>query len=302
MIKFGKINFKKNGVLASGILGVTGWSMVKVAKSGAGAVTSKSISKNIRKGHPTPVMQLFEAGMLNAVGLSSTGVDNSNEELKIVKDNSDSVVIASVFGGKIDEFCETISLLNNDVIDAVEINISCPNVEDEFGLPFSSTPEIAGSVVKETRKYTKLPLIVKLSPNFPRIGDIAKACEDEGADGITAINTVGPGMLIDINTYKAKISNRRGGVSGPAILPVALRCVYDIYCKVNIPIIGMGGITTVEDALQMIIAGASVYGVGTGILYEGLDIFNKINNGIDEYLSEKKMKYEELVGIIHGNK
>lgn len=298
-IKFCSISFPRNGILSSGILGVTGWSMVKVAKSGAGGVTSKSILKNKRKGHITPIIQAYEHGVINSVGLSSTGVSNSNNELKIVKNNSDAVIIASISGSTINEFVEIIENLNIKYIDAIEINISCPNVEDEFGLPFSNSPDSAAKVVKVCRDSTNLPLIIKLSPNFPRIGDIAKACEDKGADGITAINTVGPGMLIDINTFKPKLSNKSGGISGPAILPIAIRCVYDIYKSVKIPIIGMGGITKTEDALQMIIAGATLYGVGTGILYEGLDIFNKINTGIENYIEEKKINYDDLIGIAH---
>lgn len=298
-IKFGNISFKRNGVLASGILGTTGWSMVKVAKAGAGGVTCKSISKSHRKGHPTPVVQVFEQGAINAVGLSSSGVTNSNRELKVVKDNCDAMVIASVFGGTKEEFAETVELLDTVNVDAIELNISCPNVADEFGLPFSSNPQTAAEVIKEVRTITSLPLIAKLSPNFPNIGLIAKACEDAGADGITAINTVGPGMLIDINSFKPKLSNLRGGVSGPAILPVAIRCVYDIYRSVKIPIIGMGGVTTVEDAIQIIAAGATLYGAGTGIMYEGPELFDKINSGIESYLAEKKMDYSELIGIAH---
>ena len=239
MINFGKLTFKKNGVLASGILGVTGWSMVKVAQSGAGGITCKSISKDIRKGHNNPVIQLYKNGIINAVGLSSTGVQNTNKELKIVRDNSDAVIIASVFGGTKEEFGETIELLDKESLDAVELNISCPNVHDEFGTPFSATPRSASEVVSYVRKLTNLPLIVKLSPNFPDIGKIAKACEDCGANGITAINTVGPGMLIDINTFRPKLTNKTGGVSGPAILPIAIRAIYDIYKSVKIPIIGM---------------------------------------------------------------
>ncbi len=298
-IKFGSLTFKRNGVLASGILGVTGHSMASVANKGAGGITCKSISKNKRKGHPTPVVQVFENGLINAVGLSSTGVDNTNLELEIVRKKSDSVIIASVFGGTKEEFRETIELLENANIDAIELNISCPNVASEFCTPFACSPTEASSVVKEVRNSTKLPLLVKLSPNFPGIGNIAKACEDSGADGITAINTVGPGMLIDINTFRPKLSNRTGGVSGPAILPIAVRNVYDIYKSVKIPIIGMGGVTNFEDAIQIIAAGATVYGIGTAVMYHGVEIFNKINGEINEYLAEKNIKYEELIGIAH---
>lgn len=298
-IPFHKLNFKKNGVLASGILGVTGWSMVEVAKNGAGGITTKSISKKERKGHRTPVIQPYNAGVLNAVGLSSTGVDNTNNELKIVRGNSDSIIIASVFGETAEDFAETIKMLNDDYYDAIELNISCPNVADEFGLPFSSSPEEASQVVRVARKSTDKTLIVKLSPNFANVGITARACEDAGADGITAINTVGPGMLIDTETFLPKLSNRTGGLSGKAILPIAVRVVYDIYKNVTIPIIGMGGITSSQDAIQIIAAGATLYGVGTGIMYEGIEIFDKINSEIKEYLSNKKMKYDDLIGIAH---
>lgn len=298
-INFAGIKFKRNGVLASGILGVTGSSMVKVSQSGAGGITCKSISKIPRKGHPTPVIQAFEQGLTNAVGLSSTGVENSNKELEILRKNSDSVIIASVFGGTEEEFKETIEGLNSDFYDIIELNISCPNVADEFGHAFAHSPDSAAKVMKKARSASNKPIIVKLSPNYPNIGLIAKACQDQGADGITAINTVGPGMLIDINTFSPKLTNKVGGVSGPAILPIAVRCVYDIYKSVSIPIIGMGGVTKIEDAVQIIAAGASLYGVGTGILYEGVDIFDKINKGIISYLNEKNMKYEDLIGIVH---
>ncbi|HQB62053.1 MAG TPA: dihydroorotate dehydrogenase, partial [Spirochaetota bacterium] len=177
--------------------------------------------------------------------------------------------------------------------------ISCPNVADEFGLPFASDPKISGEITRVAKNSTKLPVIIKLSPNYPNICEVAKSCEANGADGITAINTLGPGMLIDVHTYKPKLSNKKGGVSGPAIFPVALRIVYDLYKAIKIPIIGMGGVTEAEDAIQMIAAGATLYGVGTGILYKGTSIFKNINAALDNYLAEKKMKYEELIGIAH---
>lgn len=298
-IRFGNTIFPRNGVLASGILGVTGYSMLKVAEDGAGGVTCKSISKIERKGHPTPVVQVFQSGVINAVGLSSTGVERTMTELRILKDNSDAVVIASIFAGTIEEFGETASLIDENICDMIEVNISCPNVADEFGLPFASDPKISGEITRVAKDNTKLPVIIKLSPNYPNICEVARACEANGADGITAINTLGPGMLIDIHTYKPKLSNKKGGVSGPAIFSIALRIVYDLYKAVHIPIIGMGGITEAEDAIQMITAGATLYGVGTGILYNGTSIFKEINDAVDNYLAEKKMKYEELIGIAH---
>lgn len=299
ILEFAGIPFKRNGVLASGILGVTGTSMAQVARGGAGGITCKSISKNKRKGHPTPVVQVYKHGLINAVGLSSTGVVHSNAELHTLRTQSDAVIIASVFGGTAKEFRETVEELDSDVVDLIELNISCPNVADEFGLSFASSPATAAAVVSEVRNATNKKIIVKLSPNFPNLGLIARACQESGADGITAINTVGPGMLIDLHTYQPKLSNKVGGVSGPAILPIALRCVYEIYKNVSIPIIGMGGISSTEDALQMIAAGARLYGIGTGILYHGVTLFDTINKGIESYLAEKKLTYDEFVGIAH---
>jgi dihydroorotate dehydrogenase (NAD+) catalytic subunit len=157
-IKFGSLSFPRNGVLASGILGVTGWSMVSAARAGAGGITCKSISYEKRKGHPTPVIQGYAHGLINAVGLSSTGLEQSNGELAIVRNESDAVVIASIFGDTpADLFAKTAAGLDSEVIDAIEINISCPNVEDEFGYPFSYTTDGATSVTTRVREVTDLP-------------------------------------------------------------------------------------------------------------------------------------------------
>ena len=299
-ISFSGVTFKNNGVLASGILGVKASSMARVASYGAGGVTTKSISKNIRAGHNTPVVQIFEQGIINAVGLSSLGIEKSNDELKYLRSITTAIIIASVFGGTAEEFRETVEELDNNSVDIIELNISCPNVANEFGTPFCCDPKTASDVVKKVRDVTKKVLLVKLSPNYPNIGSIARACEDVGADGITAINSVGPGMLVDINTFRPKLTNKSGGLSGPAILPIAIRSVYDIYKSVTIPIIGIGGITKVEDAIQMIAVGATLYGVGSGIFFNGIDIFKKINDGIDIFLKDKDMKYKDLVGIVHN--
>ena len=205
-IQFGSITFPRNGVLASGILGVTGSSMSRVAKCGAGGITCKSISKERRKGHPTPVIQAYQHGLVNAVGLSSIGVEDTMEELRHVRQNTDAVIIASIFSGNIDEFGETAAAVDPNICDAIEINISCPNVSDEFGLPFCANPQLSGQIVRRVCDNTKLPVLVKLSPNFPNIGILAKTCQDNGASGITAINTVGPGMLIDIHTFRPPLS------------------------------------------------------------------------------------------------
>jgi dihydroorotate dehydrogenase (NAD+) catalytic subunit len=168
--------------------------------------------------------------------------------------------------------------------DLIEVNISCPNVEHEFGQFFCATPYVAAQVTRRVKQCTDIPIIVKLSPNEADIAEIAKAVVSAGADAISAINTLGPGMVLDIESRAPVISNRVGGISGPAIHPIAVRCVYDIARVVNVPIIGIGGNTTARDAIEMIIAGAHGVGIGSAIYSRGLGVFNEITHGIEDYM------------------
>ncbi|MBW2993329.1 dihydroorotate dehydrogenase [Candidatus Woesearchaeota archaeon] len=294
------VKLENPAVLASGILGVSGASLANVASYGAGAVTSKSVSIEERKGHPCPIIATFDAGIINAVGLSNPGVDKIIEELQHYKENSDAPLIASIFASKTEDFgvcARKISLAKPDLIEA---NISCPNVEAEFGKPFAADVKMASAVTRLVRKNTKIPVFMKLSPNIPNIGIIAKAVEKSGADGITAINTIGPGMVINIEAGKPLLANKVGGISGPAIKPIAVKCVYDIYSAVKIPIIGTGGVTCGRDAVEMIMAGASAVGIGSGVYYRGIEIFEKISNEITEFMEEHNYsKLKEMIGIAH---
>jgi len=174
-------------------------------------------------------------------------------------------------------------------------------VESEFGWPFGTDPKIAAQVTEVVKKNTSIPVIVKLSPNVTSIVEIAQAVEAAGADAISAINTIGPGMIIDIKTRKPILANKMGGVSGPAIRPIAVRCVYQIYEKVKIPLIGIGGITTGADAIEMILAGAQAVQIGSAVYYRGPEVFQKITREIEEYLQENHYQsLKDIIGQAHA--
>ncbi len=296
----GKLKLKNPTILASGFLGVSASMLQRVANNGAGAVTTKSIGLEKRKGHHNPTVVEVTAGLLNAVGLSTPGINESLDELKILLKKIRVPVIVSIYGKTVKEYgiiAERVSEIKPSML---EVNISCPNVEDEFGRPFGTDAKTSAHVTKIVKNNTKLPVAVKLTPNVTDIKPIAKSVEEAGADAITAINTLGPGMLINIETKKPVLANRTGGLSGPAIKPIAVRCVYDIYETVDIPIIGMGGIMNGKDAVEFVLAGASAVGIGTGILYRGIDIFDKVNKEIKTYMKENHHKnLKQLIGKAH---
>jgi len=297
------LNFEMSGplVLASGILGLTASSMKRVIDFGAGAATTKSFNLEPRKGHKNPSIIPFHNGMLNAVGLSNPGVDEMVKEIRRFKERCRAPILASVFGRTVEEYGEVIQRVVEAEPHLIEVNVSCPNVRSEFGTPFGDSLEDTAQVTAISKKAAgSIPISVKLGPHGPGIGRLAKVCEENGADAITAINTVGPGMIIDINVMKPVLSNLTGGVSGPAILPIAVKSVYEVYRSVTIPIIGTGGVNTTEDAIQMLLAGASAVGIGTAVYYEGIEVFDKINKGIRQYLTERGFSsISEIRGRAH---
>lgn len=297
--KFLNKNFNNPVVLASGILGVTAASMANVVKNGAGGVTIKSISLQPRTGHPNPTMAGFEHFFINAVGLSNPGIDSALAELKKFKQLSGAPLIGSIFAGAPDEFAEVAEKICEAPIDFLEVDISCPNVSKEFGDPFAYSIPAVEKITKAVKIKSKVPISVKLSPNAWNIADIAKSAEASGADAITAVNTVS-GMAIDVRAKKPVLHNKQGGISGPALFPIALKCVYDIYKAVKIPIIGTGGVTYGEDALAMIMAGAALVGVGSAVYFRGEDCFAKIVNEMKEIMGEENINnLEEIRGIAH---
>jgi len=287
--------------LASGILGLTASSMKRVIDFGAGAVTTKSFNMEARPGHKGPSIVPFAGGILNAVGLSNPGADEMAKEITLFKEHTTAPIFASVFGRTVKEYGEVVQRTVESQPYLIEVNISCPNVRSEMGTPFGESLRDTANVVQIVKKYSgKIPVSVKLGPHGPGIGTLAKVCAENGADAITAINTVGPGMLIDINVQKPVLSNKTGGVSGPAILPIAVKSVYEVYEKVSLPIIATGGVTFAEDAVQMLLAGATLIGLGSAVYYQGMEVFGKINQGMTAYLNQKGYaSVSEIVGRAH---
>lgn len=265
-------------VLASGVVGTGDALLARVARAGAGAVTTKSCSLLPRQGHVNPTVLQAGPVTLNSIGLANPGVEEEVEVLRRLRKRlpSECKLIASIFADTVDHFGRVAQRVCAGQPDLLEVNISCPNVEGEFGCMFSAEPDLAAAVTREVKRQSTVPVIVKLSPNVTDIKAIGRAVEEAGADAIAAINTVGPGMAIDIASGRPVFPHGEGGMSGPAILPLALRHVYAICQVVHIPVIGMGGITTGEDALQMIMAGATAVGIGTAISRRGVDVFHLV--------------------------
>ena len=262
-----------------------------------GSISFKGTTKDPRFGNPTPRIAECEKGMLNSVGLQNPGVEKVlNYELPKLKKCFNKPVMANVSGFSVDDYVYTVEKLDSDSqIGWFEINISCPNVHGG-GLAFGTSAENAAAVTKAVKSVTKKPVIIKLSPNVTDITEIAKACEAEGADGISLINTL-LGMKIDLKTKKPVLANKAGGFSGPAIKPVAVRMVYQVYEAVKIPIVGMGGITTAEDVIEIILAGATAVEVGAANLVEPFACKNIIE---DLPRVMEKYKIQNLKDIIGG--
>ena len=262
-----------------------------------GSISFKGTTKDPRFGNPTPRIAECESGMLNSVGLQNPGVDKViSEELPKLKACFKKPVMANVSGFSVDDYVYTVEKLDADAsIGWFEINISCPNVHGG-GLAFGTSAENAAAVTKAVKGVTKKPVIIKLSPNVTDITEIAKACEAEGADGISLINTL-LGMKIDLKTKKPVLANKAGGFSGPAIKPVAVRMIYQVYDAVKIPIVGMGGVSTAEDVIELMLAGATAVEVGAANLVEPFACKNIIE---DLPKVMEKYKINNLSDIIGG--
>lgn len=299
-ILLGKIPLKNPLVLASGVMGTSATLLKRVALAGAGAVTAKSCGPAERAGHPNPVMVDWGYGLLNAIGLTNPGAE---EEVSLLREAREALaplgvpLFASIFGGTEEEFAQVAATVAEAKPVLIEVNISCPNVRDDFGTPFAALPETAAAVTRAVRGAVgDVPIAVKLAPNVPDIGRIAQAVEAAGADAITAINTM-PGMVIDPEAAKPVLSNRTGGISGPALKPIALRCVAEIAKAVSIPIIGTGGVLTGRDAIEMVMAGATAVGVGSAFWYRGPDALQLILQEMMDFMSAHDISYlTEIIG------
>ncbi|WP_423792193.1 dihydroorotate dehydrogenase [Methanocaldococcus indicus] len=292
------VKFKNPVFLASGIMGSTGKSLLKMAKCGAGAVTTKSISLNEREGHKNPTIVELDDSLLNAIGLCSPGVDEFLEEIKEIKsylNKMNTKLIVSIFGENEEEFKEIAKKVEH-LADIIELNISCPHAKGVNKI-IGQNPDLTYSICKEVKKSVKVPVFVKLTPNVTDVIEIASAANDAKIDGFTAINTV-RGLAIDIKAKKPILANKFGGLSGKAIKPIGLRVVYELYENFNKPIIGVGGIFSGYDAIEYFLAGASAVQVGTAVLKD-YEIFKKINKEIEEYLLEENLTLKDIVGLAH---
>lgn len=303
-VKFCEVVFSNPFVLPSGIITEIP-EHKKAIEAGVGGVTLKSLTKEKREGNPLPRMWKYECGMLNSVGLRNSGMEKGTQEVKefLAAYKTNLPVIVSLFSTKVAEFVELVERIIPLKPQFIELNLSCPNTVDEMGNALGMDEGAAEKVVAAVKKVSQnVPILAKLSPNVVEIGEIAKSCEAAGADAISAINTVGPGMVIDINKKKPILGNKEGGVSGPAILPVAVRCVYDIYEAVKIPILGMGGVTKWQDAVEVMMAGASLVGVGTATYIKGMKVYEELKRDLSQYMEKEGIKnLKELVGVAHKN-
>lgn len=261
-----------------------------------GAVVTKGVANVPWEGNPTPRIAETYGGMLNAIGLQNPGIDVFiQRDIPFLK-KFDTRIIVNVCGKTTRDYCEVVEKLSDQPIDMLEINISCPNVK-EGGIAFGQNPEMVEDITKEIKRYAKQPVIMKLSPNVTDITEMAKAAEAGGADVLSLINTL-TGMKIDINKRTFALANKTGGLSGPAIMPVALRMVYQTANAVKLPVIGMGGISTAEDAIEFILAGASAVSVGTASFNNPSAVIDVVE-GIQEYMNNYNINdINELIGAV----
>lgn len=290
----GPINLKRPVMLASGILGISLDVFYRIYKSGAGALVSKSLSKEPWEGYPNPtIFSVNGNGWLNAVGLSNPGAPNF---AKMLENNKEVPIIVSLVGSIPEDFEFMVREFRNCKLIGFELNLSCPHVA-KVGLEVGDDPDLVKKIVTTVKKSTAVPVIAKVGLGTTNYLETVGAAIESGIDAITAINTV-RAMAIDAETQRPILSNKFGGLSGTPIKPIALRCVYEISSKYNIPIIGCGGISTWEDAIEFFLAGASAIQLGSAVGDRWLEVFNEINNGILHYMRKKGItKIEEMVGI-----
>jgi len=286
-------------VLASGFLGVNVEMLKRVVEQGAGAVTFKSIGPKVKSGHKNPTVLAYEWGVINAVGLPSSGYKGMEDELARIKEVK-APVFVSIYGASVEEFREVAEAVAKHKPAVIELNISCPNTKAE-GMVFGCSEKHSAEVVAAVKEVAgKVPVMPKLTPQALDIAGVAKACEEAGADAIAAINTVGPGMLINIEAKKPVLDYKKGGISGPVIRPIAVRCVYEIYEAVDIPILGIGGVTEGRDVIEMMQAGATAVGIGSGIYYRGIDVFSKVCEEMKIWMKQNGYKdVKKLIGVAH---
>ena len=291
------VELKNPVMVASGTFGSGAEYSEFVDLNRLGAVVTKGVASVPWPGNPAPRIAETASGMLNAIGLQNPGIDLFSKRDLPFLEKFDTKVIVNVCGHSTEEYLDVVERLADEPrVDMLEINISCPNVK-EGGIAFGQNPNAAEEITKAVKKYAKQPIIMKLSPNVTSISEMAKAVEAGGADAVSLINTL-TGMKIDVNKKAFVLANKTGGVSGPAIHPIAVRMVYEAANVVSVPVIGMGGIASAEDAIEMILAGASAVSVGTANFFDPA-VTMKIVDGIESYMKQHGFEsVADMVGIV----
>lgn len=291
------LKFSNPTMLAAGILGMSGLTLRRVADAGAGAIVTKSLGLRPRIGYVNPTVAQLKHGLLNAMGLPNPGIDDFGEEMMEARSVTVPKIV-SLYGATPKEFATVARKAFTIGADALELNVSCPHTE-ALGAEIGQDPEMVKKIVRETKESVKIPIFVKLTPNVTNISELAQAAEKAGADAVTAINTV-RAMAINIETAVPILGNKIGGLSGPAIRPIAIRCVFEIFEAVRIPILGCGGVESWSDAVELIQAGASAVQIGTAIATKGLKVFSQVVEGIETFMHRKSIgSVNELVGLSH---
>lgn len=297
-VRLGSLELENPLVLASGVQGTSLSRVLEALRRGAGGAVTKSIGPERREGYAEPTIVPCDSGFVNAVGLPNPGAESFSKELAALSGMSLPILV-SVFGGSAAEIDEVVGMLDANDFAGYELNLSCPHVMG-VGTEVGHHPELVGEIVGHAKSRTSKPVFVKLSPNTDRLLEVAASAVDAGADGLTAINTV-RAIAIDVHTGRPSLSNVYGGLSGGAIRPIALRCVYELSEKFEVPIIGCGGISSWEHAVQFLLAGASAVQVGSATM-KGFDVFNEINLGILAYMEGKGYcRVSDMVGVAHGS-
>lgn len=296
-VNFCGVEFKNPIVTASGTFGF-GMEYSEFAPlEEYGGFGAKGLTRQSKAGNPPPRIAETSSGILNSVGLQNPGVEFFAENIMPILADYDTNVIANIAGNTVEEFCEMAQILSDTRVKIIELNVSCPNVK-HGGMAFGTDPDVVEKLTKAVKRYSKKPVVVKLSPNVTSIAEIAKAAQEGGADGVSLINTL-LGMKIDINTRRPLLRNNTGGLSGPAVKPIAVRMIHDVYEAVDIPIIGMGGVMTGEDVIEFMLAGASLVALGTS-LFKKPDLIYDVKKGIKDYM--EKWKVEDITSLIGAAK
>ncbi|MBR3476187.1 MAG: dihydroorotate dehydrogenase [Candidatus Methanomethylophilaceae archaeon] len=280
--KVGALTFDKPGMVASGIMDETGPSMVRMLDCGAGAVVSKSVGLEPNAGHANPCFMETEGGMVNAMGLPNPGIELFEEEMKVAVPHGR--IVGSIYGAGPDDFRTLAGKMEDYGACAVELNLSCPHAKG-YGMEVGTDPAMVKAIVSAVKSAVSIPVWAKLTPNTHILPDIGRAVQDAGGDAVVAINTL-KAMIISPEFARPILSNKFGGLSGKALKPVGVRAVYDLRTVLDIPIVGVGGISTWKDAAEYIMAGASAFQIGSAVLTEGPGVFDTINCGLERFMEE----------------